>query len=161
MDDDFLEIIQKKPRFFFVLMMRFASDQVVQKMREKEEVTLADVDAAALAAHASKVQVLGSWAEGGPSKSRTNLGSVPLLDDELHVFKQEWRHQQEKRAKEVVEWFKKKRMQMEFHTSASAWKIDVADMLKRIEDTHMLKRDEIHVIMLYDLNTPTLVARHG
>ena len=128
-------------------------------IRDREEKATAEVDAAVLAVHASKFEFLKAGLTSDWAKATQIRASIPLLSDEFHIWTQEWISNQEAKGKEAVQWYKKKCLQMHCCPNVAAFKTILIDMEKYIEQKHMLARQDIWVIMLFDLNAPYARAK--
>jgi hypothetical protein len=154
MDDEFLEILAKKPRYFSVSMLPSFKDRACALMRDKEDAATADADDAAGKVLASRVEFVTKGLKADWTTAETVAGALVLLEDEMHIHRQAWMKEQELNSGKVVDWYMKKFMRIEVCTTTNATKTAIDTMLKDISKATHVAKENIYCVCINDLNTP-------
>ena len=161
MDDEIQEIIVKKPRRYTPLILKTMREQVLQGVREREEAAVAGVDEAASQVLKSKLDYLKKGLEADWTMAQQVQDAIALLEDEVHIWHNDWLRLQEANGQHVVDAYMSKRSAMHLCTNTIEWKDKASNMLHSIGNRHNMPHDQVYTVLLYDMNTPYARSKKG
>ena len=152
-DDEIHSVIDQMPSYFSTSMLLSFKQAVIKSIEGRTAASVAKVEGAACAVNAAqfeylKASLLADWDSIEQIKS-----AVPLLGDELHLWNHAWLNTQIDAGKEAVTWYMTKFLSMHYGV-ATSWRNILVDEFQALEQRHNIRRKDIHLIMLYDMNVP-------
>lgn len=148
LDSEFLEVFELRPRRFAVTMLRSQKEEVMRSLRQAEEASMASVECAAVAVNSARLEFLEAGLQADWATAQTLKGSIALIADEQHLWRQKWLLQQECNATKAVDWYEQMYMKMVNVHTFSMWKTFATDYIKYIAQKHNVNRSSVHVVQV-------------
>ena len=145
-DSEFLEVFELRPRRFAVTMLRSQKEEVMKVLREHEQASMASVESAAVAVNSARLEFLEAGLLADWGKAKTLKGSVALVADEQHLWRQKWLSKQEGNASKAIDWYMNQCMRMTHVSTFSMWKASAMDFMKYIAQKFNTNRSNIHIV---------------
>ena len=145
-DSEFLEVFELRPRRFAVSMLRSQKEEVMKVQRDREQASMASVESAAVAVNSARLEFLEAGLLADWGKAQTLKGSVALVADEQHLWRQKWLSQQEGNASKSIDWYMDQCMRMTQVSTFSMWKASSTDFIKYIAQKLNVNRANILIV---------------